>query len=152
MTVGSCSRRKEVRKMYDLERFVSAQDKIYQIALSEMQEGHKVSHWMWYIFPQLKGLGFSSTAKYYGIYGAEEAKAYLEHPLLGTRLREITKTLLNVVSNDAEEVMGYPDDLKLQSCMTLFAQVSNEKIFMDVLNKFFAGKMDEKTLKFLKLK
>ena len=137
--------------MYDLERFVSAQDKMYQIALQEIREGYKVSHWMWFIFPQLKELGFSNTAKYYGLSGKEEARAYLEHPVLGKRLREITNALLRVDSNDAEEVMGHPDDLKLQSCMTLFAKVSEECLFINVLNKFYDGKMDEKTIAILGL-
>ena len=135
--------------MYDLERFLTAQEKYYQIALHEMKAGRKESHWMWFIFPQLKGLGFSSTAKYYGIAGKEETLAYWLHPVLKNRLVEITSTLLEAKSCDAEEVMGYPDDLKLQSCMTLFAMVSGERLFFDVLDKFFGGELDKKTQELL---
>ena len=135
--------------MYDLERFLSAQDNMYEIALQEIQAGYKASHWMWFVFPQLKGLGYSSTAKYYGITGKDEAKEYLEHPVLGKRLREITSALLRVDSNNAEEVMGYPDFLKLQSCMTLFAKISGDSLFTDVLDKYYGGKMDEKTIAIL---
>ena len=141
--------RRRGRTMYDLERFISAQEKTYEIALQEIQAGHKASHWMWFVFPQLKGLGFSSTAKYYGLSGKEEAKAYMAHPVLGKRLMEITNALLKLESNDAEEVMGYPDNLKLQSCMTLFAMVSDESLFGSVLNKFYDGKMDERTVSIL---
>ena len=135
--------------MYDLDRFLTAQEKYYQIALHEMKAGRKESHWMWFIFPQLKGLGFSSTAKYYGIAGKEEALAYWLHPVLQNRLVEITNALLEAKSCDAEEVMGYPDDLKLQSCMTLFAMVSGERLFFDVLDKFFGGELDKKTQELL---
>ena len=138
--------------MYDLERFLTAQEKMYPIALREMSAGCKESHWMWFIFPQLKGLGFSSTAKYYGLSGKEEAAAYLSHPVLGKRLREITTVLLKVDNNNAEEIMGYPDYLKLQSCMTLFAQISREDdalLFNRILDKFYDGKLDEKTLEIL---
>lgn len=131
--------------MCDLNRFLEAQEKYYTVALREIQAGRKESHWMWFISPQLKGLGFSSTAKYYGISGKEEALAYWEHPVLKSRLVEITGILLDAKSCDAEEVMGYPDDLKLQSCMTLFALVSDERLFFDVLDKFFGGKLDKKT-------
>ena len=133
--------------MYDLERFLVAQEKYFPVALQEIKAGRKESHWMWFIFPQLKGLGFSSKAKFYGISGKEEALAYWEHPVLRSRLLEITSALLNTQSCDAEEVMGYPDDLKLQSCMTLFAMVTEENVFYRVLDKFFGGNQDEKTQK-----
>lgn len=133
--------------MNSLDRFIKAQEKTYSIALTEIQNGYKESHWMWYIFPQLAGLGLSSMSEYYGIKDLEEAKAYLQHPVLEKRLIEITEQLLQVASNDAEEIMGFPDNLKLQSCMTLFDYVSSSSLFSEVLDKFFCGKPDSKTLK-----
>ena len=132
-----------------LERFVKAQERSYQTARSEIQYGQKMSHWMWYIFPQLKELGYSSTAKYYGIVDRKEAEAYLAHPVLGNRLREISSELLKLESCDPGYVMGYPDDLKLKSCMTLFLEISGESMFQKVLDKFFDGEKDEATLKLL---
>ena len=110
-----------------LERFVKAQAYDYDAALREIRGGRKRSHWMWYIFPQLQGLGFSSTAQYYGIRDLEEAKDYMEHPLLGERLVEISAALLTLDTNDPSAVMGYPDDLKLRSCMTLFELAAPEQ-------------------------
>ena len=133
----------------DLNRFVEAQKHSYEIALGEMRTGRKRSHWMWYIFPQIKGLGFSSTAQYYAIQNKREAKDYLEHPVLGKRLLEISEVMLKISSNDAGEVFGYPDDMKLRSSMTLFYLVSGNIIFKKVLDKFFDGKLDEKTKKIL---
>ena len=106
--------------MDSLERFVSAQARDYGTALAEIRSGHKRSHWMWYIFPQLQGLGMSSTAQYYGIHGIEEAKRFIAHPGLGRNLREISNALLALDTNDPAAVMGWPDNLKLCSCMTLF--------------------------------
>ena len=128
-----------------LDRFLKAQELDYDIALSEMRAGRKKSHWMWYIFPQIKGLGFSSTAQYYAIQSKKEAEEYLAHPILGKRLLEISEALLEIKSNDASRVMGYPDDMKLKSSMTLFYLVSGEDIFKKVLDKFFDGKIDKKT-------
>ena len=138
-------------KAYDLERFVKAQESDYPIALREMRAGHKESHWIWYIFPQLKDLGRNNYAKYYGIDGIDEARAYLNHPVLGARLIEISEVLLQLKNNDPDEVMGgYPDDVKLRSCMTLFAHISEEgSVFHRVLDKFFAGKQDELTISML---
>ena len=133
----------------DLNRFIEAQKHSYEIALYEMRTGRKRSHWMWYIFPQIRGLGFSSTAQYYAIRDKNEAKAYLEHPVLGKRLLEITEALLKIKGNDANEVFGYPDDMKLRSSMTLFYLVSGNDVFKKVLDKFFNGKLDEKTKKLL---
>ena len=135
-------------KTYDLERFVKAQEYNYPVALKEMQEGRKRSHWIWYIFPQLKGLGRSHYAQYYGLDGVDEARAYLEHLVLGARLREITEAILQHEESDPEYLMGgYPDDLKLQSCMTLFAHISEEgSVFHKVLDKYFGGKTDTRTL------
>lgn len=128
-----------------LDRFLKAQELDYDIALSEMRAGRKRSHWMWYIFPQIKGLGFSSTAQYYAIQNKKEAEEYLAHPVLGKRLLEISEVLLEIKSNDASRVMGYPDDMKLKSSMTLFYLVSGEDVFKKVLDKFFDGKIDKKT-------
>ena len=134
---------------YDLNRFAEAQNGSYPIALKELQGGRKRSHWMWYIFPQLKHLGHSYNAKYYGITGIEEATAYLQHPVLGQRLREVAETILNLSGNDAEAVFGGIDALKLRSSMTLFDVVEPGSVFDKVLMKFFDGKRDFKTLKIL---
>ena len=137
--------------MHDLERFYKAQEYDYETALSEIRNGRKESHWMWYIFPQIAGLGRSTTAEYYAIKSKEEAKGYIEDPVLGKRLIEISQALLQVSSDDAEMVMGWPDNLKLRSCMTLFAEVATEQpVFRNVLEKFYDGEMDEKTLDILK--
>ena len=134
----------------NLDRFIAAQEQQYEIALSEIKAGQKRSHWMWYIFPQLRGLGHSSTAVYYGILDLEEAIAYLQHPILGARLTEITKVLRNLPGDDAHAIFGKPDDMKLRSCMTLFAQIPNAPtVFQDVLLKYFKGLPDEKTLSLL---
>lgn len=137
--------------MYDLERFIKAQEQTYQQAFSEMKSGHKRSHWIWYVFPQMKGLGFSFASEYYGIDGLDEAKAYMQNPILRKRLLEISEVLLDLPSSNARDVMGYPDDLKLRSSMTLFAEASPEySIFQKVLDKFFGGDKDIKTLELLK--
>ena len=152
----------EYNKEYNLERFVEAQNEYgtYELALSEIKAGRKRSHWIWFIFPQLKGLGSSYNAQYYGIEDSNEAKEYLEHPVLGPRLLEISEALLKLQENDPAVVMGgSPDDMKLKSSMTLFAAVSeavseavsaHDSVFHRVLEKFFGGKMDEKTLKILR--
>ncbi len=134
-----------------LEKFHKAQEKDYKTALREIQNGRKDSHWMWYIFPQLKGLGRSGMADYYGISNINEAKQYLADPVLGPRLLEISSALLEIDTNDAEKVMGYPDHLKLKSCMTLFAAADpHNEIFQNVLQKYFNGEKDQKTLWLLK--
>ena len=136
---------------YDLGRFLKVQEKDYPTALAEIRNGEKESHWIWYIFPQLTELGQSPTAKFYGLSGLEEARAYLAHPLLRERLTEISSALLELDSDDAEDVMGWPDDLKLCSSMTLFAEAEPENaVFQKVLGKFFGGKKDPKTLDLLK--
>lgn len=136
--------------MSDLNRFLEAQQDDYVVALAEIQQGKKRSHWMWYIFPQLEELGISSRAKYYGIKNKEEALNYLKNEVLGRRLKEISSALLRLNSNDATQVMGEPDDLKLRSCMTLFSVLPDtDPVFQKVLNKFFEGQGDPKTLKFL---
>ena len=138
-----------------LERFVKAQEYDYDTALREIRSGRKRSHWMWYIFPQLRGLGFSSTSQYYGIRDLDEAKAYLQHPVLGPRLVEISQALLTLDSDDAGAVMGYPDNLKLHSCMTLFELAAFElaapelHVFSRVQEKYFAGHADRRTREML---
>lgn len=136
----------------DLNRFIKAQENSYEEALSEIKSGRKRSHWMWYIFPQFKGLGFSETSKYYSIKDLDEAKRYLNHPILGERLKLITKELLALNENNANKVFGSPDDLKLKSSMTLFAAIntSEENIFNAVLDKYFNGQTDNKTLTLIK--
>lgn len=134
-----------------IERFVQAQKDTYPRALEEIKSGKKRTHWMWYIFPQLKGLGRSATSEYYGIDGISEAKEYLAHPILGKHLRDITQALLQLETNDAHEVFGAPDDMKIHSCMTLFNQVSPQDIFNELLVKFFDGQEDNKTLKLLEI-
>lgn len=137
---------------YDLSRFVRAQQSDYRRALSEIRNGKKVSHWMWYIFPQLKGLGQSYASEYYGIADLSEAKAYLSDPVLGARLVEICEALLSLETNDAPEVMGYPDDMKLRSSMTLFDEASEDSdVFRRVLDKFYGGQKDHLTLGMLKI-
>ncbi|MBC3805226.1 DUF1810 family protein [Acetobacterium fimetarium] len=131
--------------MDTVERFIKAQEESYGQALEEIKNGHKRSHWMWYVFPQLKGLGRSETARYYGIANRTEAEAYLADPLLGSRLLEISGELLKLESCDAREVFGRPDDVKLKSSMTLFYLVDGNPIFKAVLDKFFAGELDEVT-------
>ena len=136
---------------YDLSRFLKAQERDYKTALAEIRSGRKRSHWIWYIFPQLKGLGFSSISEYYGIDGINEARAYMKDPVLSARLIEISRALLGLDSSDPGSVMGYPDDLKLRSSMTLFrAAAPEEPVFSQVLEKFFGGRQDQKTLRILK--
>ena len=135
-----------------LDRFLDAQKDSYEIALKEVKAGRKRSHWMWYIFPQIAGLGHSSTAQYYAIKNLDEAVEYINHPVLGKRLVEITEALLQVDSNDAERVLGYPDNLKLRSSMTLFYLASGNDVFKKVVDKFFDGKMDQRTVDLLKMR
>lgn len=136
-----------------LDRFLLAQENDFQSALSEIRSGKKRSHWMWYIFPQITGLGSSQTAEFYGIKDYNEAKAYLDHPVLGDRLREISFELLKLQNVDAIQVFGYPDNLKLKSCMTLFSAVaeSDKSVFSQVLVKYFEGESDIRTLNLINL-
>ena len=135
-----------------LDRFLTAQERSYDTALSEIKNGRKRSHWMWYTFPQIAGLGMSSTAQCYSIADIEEAREYITHPVLGARLLEISRALLTLDSSDATAVMGYPDDLKLRSSMTLFAQVSEDPVFNAVIDKFYGGRPDTRTLHILGVK
>lgn len=131
---------------YDLERFMEPQEYAYPGALSEIRAGEKRGHWIWYIFPQIKGLGHSYNSEFYGISSKDEAKAYLEHPVLGVRLREITQALLDVDNKTADDIFGFPDVLKVRSCMTLFDLVSPNDIFNDVLYKYYEGQRCDKTI------
>jgi uncharacterized protein (DUF1810 family) len=135
---------------HDLARFVTAQAAVYEDVVAELRAGHKESHWMWFVFPQLRGLGFSPMAHRYGIASLDEARAYLRHPLLGPRLVECTTLMLGHRGRSAREILGSPDDLKLRSSMTLFAEASvDEPSFRAVLDLFYAGQPDERTLSLL---
>jgi uncharacterized protein (DUF1810 family) len=135
---------------YNLGRFLEAQEGDYEQALSEIASGRKRSHWMWYIFPQLDGLAFSSTSKHYSIKSLDEARAYLEHPILGPRLLECTEAAVRVEGRTAREIFGSPDDLKLRSCATLFACASPPgSVFDRLLAKYYQGRRDDKTLHLL---
>ena len=133
-----------------LERFKKAQEEDYETALAEIRSGRKRSHWMWYIFPQIKGLGYSSTAQYYAIQDKKEAENYLKHPILSKRLVEISEELLKIDNDNASEVFGYPDDMKLKSSMTLFYLVSEKVVFKRGLEKFFCNELDKRTVEILK--
>lgn len=142
---------------YDLKRYVKEYETDYDTALREIRNGRKESHWMWYIFPQLKGLGMSYMAEYFGMSGIDEAKAFLNDPYLGIRIKEISSALLSLKTNDALAVMDYPDNLKLKSSMTLFAlasdsDTSNENVFKQVLDKYFNGEYDNLTIELLNRK
>ena len=135
----------------NISRFLSAQQNIYTHVLKELQNGNKTTHWMWFIFPQIEGLGNSQTAKYYSITTIEEAKEYLMHPILGKRLLECTNIIAGIENKTADEIFGSIDTMKLRSCMTLFNFISPEqKVFYDVLKKYFNGEEDEQTLSILK--
>lgn len=135
---------------FDLNRFVDAQKGVYEQALSELRRGEKRSHWMWYIFPQIEGLGFSATSRRYSIKSAEEARSYLRHPVLGRRLVECCEAVMSVSGRSVSEIFGYPDDMKLKSSMTLFAAVAQkQELFTRVLGKYFHGERDLKTVELL---
>jgi uncharacterized protein (DUF1810 family) len=135
---------------YNLQRFIDAQASSYQTALSEIKAGRKRSHWMWYIFPQIQGLGYSETSRFYAIKNTGEAEAYTAHPVLGSRLIEISNALLQLPGNDAYKIFGSPDDVKLKSCMTLFASLPDSRpVFAAVLDKYFNGAKDDKTLQII---
>jgi len=134
----------------NLQRFLDAQERNYQIALEEIRHGRKKSHWIWYIFPQVHGLGSSETSRFYAIANMAEAVAYLEHPVLGSRLITISQALLQLNGRTANQIFGNPDDMKLRSCMTLFAAINGTNpVFQQVLDKYFDGQADEKTLAIL---
>jgi uncharacterized protein (DUF1810 family) len=135
---------------FDLMRFIRAQERDYAQALSEIRGGQKRSHWMWYVFPQIDGLAMSSAAKLYSIKSLAEARAYLDHPVLGLRLRECAEAMLSIGGRSATEILGSPDDLKLRSSATLFASVSPPgSVFERLLAKYYEGRRDERTLALL---
>lgn len=135
----------------NLSRFLDAQHQTYHQAYAEVQAGEKQTHWMWFIFPQLKGLGVSSMSEFYGVTGSDEAMAYLAHPILGSRLREFCQLLMELHIDSAVAIFGTPDYLKLHSCLTLFAMVEddNDSVFNQVINKFFGGNYDQETVSLL---
>lgn len=132
---------------FDLARFVEAQEQVYPFALAEIRDGHKVSHWMWFVFPQFDGLGSSSMAQRFAIKSVAETEAYLAHPVLGPRLIECCEAALSVEGKSAFNIFGTPDDLKLRSCVTLFDALSPNGVFGRVLTKYYDGEPDRRTLK-----
>jgi uncharacterized protein (DUF1810 family) len=135
---------------FDLSRFVKAQAQDYDQALTEIRAGRKHSHWMWYVFPQIQGLGTSPTSRHFGIKSAAEASAYLAHPTLGPRLLECAESALRIQGRSALEIFGSPDDMKLRSCATLFASVSSSgSVFHRLIEKYFQGVRDERTIQLL---
>ena len=135
---------------YDLQRFVEAQDPVYDAVCAELSNGRKESHWMWFIFPQLRGLGHSHMAHKFGISSRQEAEAYLKHPVLGPRLRECSHLVNLVEGRSIHQILGYPDDLKFKSSMSLFASVApDEHVFREALQKYFGGELDRLTLELL---
>lgn len=133
---------------FDLHRFITAQNDVYSSVLTELSAGQKRSHWMWYVFPQLDGLGYSSTAKHYAIKSLEEAQQYLRHPVLGPRLVQCATKVLAIEGRSIFEIFGVPDNLKLRSCMTLFEHIGDDShgLFAKVLDKYFQGERDSRTL------
>jgi uncharacterized protein (DUF1810 family) len=137
---------------FNLSRFLEAQNGVYERALGELRRGRKTSHWMWFIFPQIAGLGYSSTARHYAIKNMDEARAYLQHPVLGARLVECCETILKIRGNSASNILGYPDDLKLRSCVTLFSLAKNgDDVFSRVLGQYFDGEPDQRTIEILQI-
>jgi uncharacterized protein (DUF1810 family) len=136
---------------FDLKRFVAAQAPVFQTALGELKAGRKRSHWMWFVFPQLRGLGRSSMAQFYGVGSLDEARAYLAHPLLGTRLKLCTETVLAIKERSLHAIFGAPDDMKFHSSMTLFARAAadDDSAFRRALDRYCEGRMDERTLALL---
>ena len=134
---------------FDLERFIAAQDLVYKTVLDELRRGRKQAHWIWFIFPQVEGLGHSATARYYAIRARAEAAAYIAHPLLNTRLLECTEQVLSHLDKTAHQIFGSPDDLKFCSSMTLFGTVSSRPIFQTALDRFYKGAKDGCTLAIL---
>lgn len=136
---------------FDLQRFLQAQERDHEAVLDELRAGRKRSHWIWYVFPQIAGLGSSAMSQKYAISSCEEARAYAEHPVLGPRLRECTQLVLDVQGRTAEQIFPYPDDLKFRSCMTLFARcAADPALFRAALDKYFGGEPDPRTLEILR--
>ena len=132
---------------YNLQRFVDAQNPMFEQVCAELRRGRKTGHWMWFIFPQIRGLGSSETAQYFAIASREEATAYLEHPILGLRLRECSRLVTLIQGESIDQILGYPDNLKFKSSMTLFAHATTEnEVFLEALNMYFDGEFDPRTL------
>lgn len=145
--MGVSERKSNPDDPYNLQRFVDAQSREFEQVRAELRNGYKYGHWMWYIFPQIKGLGFSELSRQFAISSLAEAKAYLDHPILGSRLRECTKLVVAVQGSSIEEIFGYIDALKFRSSMTLFASATPEnQIFKDALQKYYRGEFDQLTL------
>lgn len=143
----SGERKTDLSDPYDLNRFLTAQEGVYDRALTEVRSGMKLSHWMWFVFPQIDGLGHSPTTRHYSIKSLEEARRYLSHPVLGPRLTECAEAVLAVQGRSVSEIFGFPDDMKLQSCMTLFEFLSGPgSVFGRVLDRYYQGRRDERTL------
>ncbi|MFI0846815.1 DUF1810 domain-containing protein [Mesorhizobium sp. IMUNJ 23232] len=134
---------------FDLSRFVDAQVPVFDRVREELKRGRKTSHWMWFVFPQMAGLGMSPMSQKYAIGSADEARAYLAHPVLGQRLRECVEILLEQEGRSAHAIFGSPDDMKLRSCLTLFSETSGEEVFLRALDKYFDGEPDRETLRIL---
>jgi uncharacterized protein (DUF1810 family) len=134
---------------FDLKRFLSAQERVFRTVLAELGQGRKQSHWMWFVFPQIAGLGFSAMSQRYAIGSRAEAEAYLAHPILGPRLIECTRLVLAVQGRTINAILGAPDDAKFRSSMTLFGEVSDEPVFGEALTRYFAGERDRATLEIL---
>ncbi len=135
---------------FNLERFVQAQDPVFTEVCAQLRQGKKTGHWMWFVFPQIQGLGHSKTTQLYAISSQKEAQAYLGHPVLGPRLRECTRHVMEVEGRSIAEIFGYPDDLKFRSSMTLFAYTAAEnQLFLDALKKYFGGQVDDRTVQLL---
>jgi uncharacterized protein (DUF1810 family) len=141
-----CRKGRDLSEPFHLARFVEAQEPVWPRVLQELREGRKQSHWMWFVFPQLAGLGHGAMAQCYAIASLQEARAYLDHPLLGPRLRQATQLTLAIADRDAHAIFGTPDDLKFRSSMTLFDAAAPHDIFVDALTKHFGGKGDPLTL------
>lgn len=149
MTVGK-SLSSDGADRFDLRRFVDAQDRVYDTVLAELHDGAKRSHWIWFVFPQLRGLGHSATAQHYGISSLDEARAYLAHPVLGSRLRECTRLVASIDGRSVEKIFGWPDNLKVRSSMTLFAHATDDNAeFRAVLDKFYNGEDDPATVELI---
>jgi uncharacterized protein (DUF1810 family) len=145
--MAQASGSREDHEDFGFEDFVLAQEAIFPTALAELEAGHKESHWMWFIFPQIAGLGSSSMAKRFAIKSCAAARAYLRHPVLGERLIQCCRALLSVEGRSASEIMGYPDDVKLRSSMTLFSLADpSEPVFREVLRRYFGGELDQRTI------
>src|ERR1700712_3341567 len=139
-----------VADTFNLQRFLDAQEGVYETALSELRSGRKRTHWMWFMFPQIRGLGSSAMASRYAVGSEAEAKAYLAEDTLKSRLTQMTRAMLELGDASASDVLGYPDDIKFKSCLTLFAAVSDDPIFNEALEHFFDGESDELTLAFVR--